>query len=122
MPSPNVSQLQFYSGYPIDKIVVQDTATYTVVAPTLPAREQVLETIANPYGAKCLIQASWSIDNTNFNSTLTQLQYYNNTEMQPTLKASVNCGCDDSNIYFFLTNGFTSNLTFNINYTLYSIS
>lgn len=121
----DVSKLQFYSGYPIDKITQSDTVSYTVNAGTpvsFGVPPNSLKTIANTYGQKCYVVASWSIDGTNFNSSQAQLSYYSATFLEPILKASVNVGCDASNIYLWLTNNFTSNLTFTINYAVFSTS
>lgn len=124
--SVDVSKLQFYSGYPIDKITQQDTVTYTVAAgvpsispDTYPSS---LQSVPNTLGQKAFVTASWAIDGTNFISSLEQLQYFSATFMQPLQKAFINCGVDGSNVYFYLVNNFTSSITFTINYAVDSIS
>lgn len=121
---PSVDDLQFYSGYPIDKIVQQDTVPFTVAAGVVtdvPPYPSVVQTVANSYGQKAFVTASWSIDGTNFNSSLTTLMYFNSSFMEDIPKASVNCGSDSGLIYFYLVNNFTSSLTFTINYAVYAI-
>lgn len=121
----DVSKLQFYSGFPIDKIVASGTVTYTIASGTpqsLSPYPNSLQTISNPYGAKALVIGSWSIDGTNFYSSLDQITYYSSTFMEIVLKASVNIGCDANSIYFWINNNFTSSLTFTINYAEYAIS
>lgn len=122
--NPVDSTLAFYSGWDIDKIVQQDTLTFTVNSGTpvdFGVPPNSLESVTNTSGKKALIVASWSIDGTNYNSTKTQLRYYNSTLKEPPLKASVNVGCDDDNVYFWLVNNYTSNLTFTINYAVVAI-
>lgn len=122
---PSVDDLQFYSGYPIDKIVQQDTLSFTVSAgsPTdVPPFPGVLETVGNGYGQKAFVAASWSIDGTNFNSSLTTLMYFSSGFMENIVKASMNCGVDSGFVYFYLVNNFTGSLTFTINYAVYAIS
>lgn len=121
----DVTKLKFYSGYPIDKIFKQDTVSFTRasgVPVSFGLAPNTLQTIPNTYGVKGLVVASWSIDGVNFNSTLDTLEYFSATFLSPILKASVNVGCEDSNIYFWLVNNFTSSLTYTINYSIYSIS
>lgn len=122
---PSVSDLQFYSGYPIDKIVQQDTVTFPVSAgtpKTVPPFPSVLESVGNGYGQKVFVTASWSTDGTNFNSSLTTLMYFSSGLAENVVKSSVNCGSDSGFIYFYIVNNFTSSLTFTINYAAYAIS
>lgn len=121
----DISKLQFYSGYPIDKIVQSDTVTYTVPSTTpasSPPYPSSLQTIPNTYGQKALIIASWSIDGINFNSSLATLNYFSATFVTVLPKAFVNCGVDSTSIYFYIVNNFTTSLTFTIQYAIYSIS
>lgn len=119
------SILEFFSEDPIDKVVQEDIVTYTVAAGTpvnFGVPPNVLESIPNTYGQKALIRASWAIDGKNFISHLAQRQYYSSVMHQPVMKAAVSCGVDASNVYFWLINNFTSDLTFTINYAVYTIS
>lgn len=117
--------VSFYSGYPIDKIVQQDTVMFTLPAGTpAPAGPypNVLQTVPNKYGQKALVRASYAIDGVNFNSSVAQLYYFSSFFAEPVLQASLNIGCDASLVYFWLNNNFTSDLAFTINYALYTIS
>ncbi len=121
----DVSKLQFYSGYPIDKIVQEDQITIIVpmgTPQTQPPYPSLMQKEPNNFGQKALVKASWSIDGSNFNSSLTTLNYYSNTFMEPINKASVNCGVDSQFIYFYAINNFTTDLIFTINYAVYSIT
>lgn len=121
----DTSKLQFYSGYPIDKIVQQDTVTFTLNAgvPTdFGVPPNALHTVPNTYAKKAFVRASWALDGTNFNSSLTQLVYFNTSLMEPIQKAWISVGVDSTSIYFWLVNNFTSNLTYTINYAVFAIS
>lgn len=118
-------KVAYTSYYEMDKVVDSGTVTYTVAAgapQSFPPYPTSLKSIPNTYGSKAFVKASWSIDGTNFNSSLGVLQYYSGTYLQPILKASVNCGSDASNIYFFITNNYTTSLTYTINYAVYLVS
>lgn len=120
-----LSDLAFDSRFPIDKIVQEDQVSYTLAVGTpsvFAYTDTSLKTIANSYGQKALIKASWSLDGLNFNSTLVQQQYYSATFNQPILKALVTCGVSNAQIYFYLINNFTTDLTFTIKYAVYTIS
>lgn len=119
----NTALLSFYSGYPIDKIITQGIQSYTLASGTpvsFPPYVNSLKTIPNTYGQKVLINASWSVDGTNYISTQAQLNWTLNG--QPTIKAQVNVGADVNNLYFYLINNFNQTLTYTINYAVYSIT
>lgn len=119
----DVTKLQFYSGYPIDKITQQATISYTVAAGTpsaIPPYNGSLKNIVNTTSSKSLINASWSLDGVNFISTQATTNYINGSQVLP--KAAVTVGSSDNLIYFYLINNFTSSLTFTINYAVYSVA
>lgn len=119
------TKLGFYSGDPIEKIVQEDTLSYTVAAGTpsdIPPYPGVLKTVTNTYGKKCLSSVSWSIDGSNFNSSRDSINYTNGTLHELVTKASVNCGVYATTVYFYIVNNYTSSLTFTINYALKTIS
>lgn len=124
----DVSKLNFYSGYPIDKVVVEGTASYTVAGSSALTPTYSLQSVTNTYGAKAFINLSWSTDNLNFNDQNSQTQFYSAFRSQPMLSGQVQGGVDAGNIYFFIKNGLhdaggtATAQTFSINYAVYTIS
>jgi len=90
----------------LDKIVYEDEVTYTVPGPaSISDPTYQLETIPNPYGQKCFVAASYSVDGVNFYDQSMFIYYFFNSFNPQVLSFSVDVGCSDSTIYFFLTNG-----------------
>lgn len=117
----DTSKLQFYSGYPIDKIVVQDTQTFLVPKPGTPGPGNdliTLRSIINPYQKKGYSTLSYSLDGVNFYDQAVQLAYYNATFAEQLLQISVKCACNDSLIYFVFTSNFTADQNVTVNYTI----
>ncbi len=102
----DVSKLQFYSGYPIDKITVQDTTSFSVAGGSGVIPTTSTQSITNPYGAKCLTTCSYSVDNTNFYDQNSGLQFYSTFHAEPLLQMQVQCGSSDSNIYFYFSTNY----------------
>lgn len=120
--SIDATKLQFYSGWPIDKIVASDSvpAVYIVAAASSAlTTAYTVQSIANPYGQKCFTTMSYSIDATNFYDQNTPLFYYNSTVGSSVLKLQVSCACNASTIFFtFATNYTASSQTVTINWSL----
>lgn len=130
MPSVNVSKLQFYSGYPIDKITQQGTASFTVAGSTSPSTPTYsTQSIPNTLGLKAFVNSSWSTDTLNYQDQGTAT-YFSSTFFggAQILSFQVQGGCDASNIYFFMQNGLSNgsgaavSQTVTISYAVYSIS
>jgi hypothetical protein len=116
-----VDALQFYSGYPIDKIVTEGTISDTVTY-SFPYGTKVV-TLPNPYGIKALVNASFTTDDTNYYEAGTFTVVYDPGAAQAGIVGSVIVGVSNSNIYFVLFNGITGTTkTIKINYAVYSIS
>lgn len=126
----DVTKLQFYSGYPIDKIILQGTQTYTVVGSndiTTPHRE--IQTTPNTFGTKGIVILSWSTDNTNFYDQTGETRFISSFfGGAQGLSFQAQGGSDASTIYFYLQNGLSDgsgnpvSQTVNINWALVSIS
>lgn len=126
----DVTKLQFYSGYPIDKIVQQGTASYTVAGSvdiTTPTRS--LQTITNTYGVKGIVILSWSTDNTNFYDQSSPTRFISTFfGGAQGLSFQAQGGASDSTIYFYLQNGLSDGTgaavsqTVSINFALVSTS
>lgn len=127
----NTDILEFYSGYPIDKIALQGSATYTLAGPANAsvANSFALQSIPNTYGQKGFVAVSWSTDGANFHSQDIPT-YYDDTFFGNPAAISFQAlgGSDASKIYFFLQNGLTDaggnpiSQTVIINYALYSLT
>lgn len=111
--SVDVSKLQFYSGYPIDKITYSFTSsTYSVPANTEPNSGTLVGTITNPYGTKCYTTASYTTDGTN---------YYDQNAEQNAEDFGVSVGCDNSNIYIYAWNATSSVMSVTLNISIDTI-
>ncbi len=126
----DVSKLQFYSSYPIDKIVLQGTQTYTVAGSTdITTPNRVIQTIPNTFGTRGKITLSWSTDTANFYDQLSPTRFISTFfGGAQGLSFQAQGGCSDSTIYFYLQNGLSDNAgaavsqTVTINWTLKSTS
>lgn len=126
--SVDTAKLQFYSGYPIDKVVVEGTTSYSVAGSSGLSPTYSTQTITNSYATKGFINLSWSVDNSNFYDQNSQIQFYSQFRLQPMLSGQVQGGVDTSSIYFFIRNGLhdaagtPTTQTFYIKYAVYAIS
>lgn len=126
----DVTKLQFYSGYPIDKIVQQGIQTYTIAGSNdITTPNRVLQTITNSYGLKGLVVLSWSTDSTNYYDQETPTRFISTFfGGSQGLSFQTQGGASDSTIYFYIQNGLSDNSgnpvsqTVTINYALVSIS
>jgi len=120
----DVTKLQFYSEDVTDKIAVYSTnddssgsgigikGSMTAVAPASPADiATTIATIPNPYGKRCLMTLSWSLDGVNYFPQNQPAYYYNATFASYFWQALGFGGCSDSTIYFGTDSQFTSNQT-----------
>jgi hypothetical protein len=127
------TKINFYSGFPIDKITAYSSTTgsspssvpvnisYSIAGdPTNGVF--VIESIANPYGKKCLTNLSWSVDGINYYDQDAQLQYYNASQHLNLTQMQVQCGCSDANIYFSFTSFYTSTQTVYLQFAIDSIT
>lgn len=118
----DIDKLNFSIDYPIDKIAVEGTASYTVSGTATTTPVASLQSITNPFGHKCLMTVRWSVDGTNFYDMDGSINFFSATFSEFIFGAGVKAGCSDSTIYFYMINGYDTSKTFTINYTLYSIS
>lgn len=125
----DVSKLQFYSGYPIDKITQQGTVSYTVAGSSSSSPDIVTQTIPNTFGKKGFINLSWSVDNLNYQDQQNQLFFISSFfGGEQLISFQAQAGSDDSTIYFYLQNGLLdgsgnpTSQTVTINYAVYSVS
>ena len=133
----DLSKLQFVAPlYPVDKIAVYSSSTsasnndiagaglaYSILgSSTTSTTLTTVQTIKNPYGRKCLTNAVFSLNGTNWYDQNTALEYYNSTERSPGLRMSMFCGCSDSTIYFVFNSQYTSTQTVYVQFAVDSIS
>ncbi len=123
----DVSKLQFYSNYPIDKIVYQNPSpvTYSVPGPATPGGgndRTTIFTITNPYGKKAYTTLSYSLDGSNFYDQSVQLSYFNSGLTQQLLRMGVTMACSNTTISFIFLSNYTATQNVTINYTLDTIS
>lgn len=123
----DVTKLQFYSGYPIDKVVATGTTTIVNDGNTTntgtntgsQTAKVTTTTIPNPYGKKCFCRFGWSIDGgVSFNTPDSHLVYgftITFTDIPVTssplqaLQAAVSVGVDANNITILTGNGYHGN-------------
>lgn len=116
------SKLNFYSGDPIDKIIVYSSktdssdpsipadVTYSIAAGSPFPATFLLQSIPNPYGQRGTPTLSFSLDGTNY--------YEQSDQPNASLQVSVICGCSDSTIYFYIQNQSTSPQTVHIQFAI----
>lgn len=122
----DITKLNFYSGDAIDKIVHEDTVTYTNDGNTTTSGTNngdqsakiQNDTIPNPYGKKAFVRFKWSTDATNFNGAEARIIYgftITFTDIPVTssplqgLSAAVAIGVSASTITFQTANGLHGN-------------
>jgi hypothetical protein len=121
----NVGKIQFYSGYPIDKIFTTDKSlTLSVPAAVDDSTPGVtIASIPNPYGHAGLTTVSFSIDNNNFYEQNSSIEYWNTTFLETLSQMTVTSACNDSSIFFMATSFYTLGAqTVFINYAVDSIT
>lgn len=123
----DTTRLNFYNGYPIDKVVYTNTiivvndgnTTTTGTNDQSQAAKIVTSTIANPYGRACFVRYKWAINGTNFNSGMAHLLFSftktitsipSTSSPQKGLQAAVSVGASDSTVYFRTANGLHGNV------------
>lgn len=145
MPTPlenltaaiKAGKVMFDSLHPIDKVVVEGTITITNDGNSGDYQTAKIEstTVGNPYGAKCLVNFSWSVDGTNFNGPDARLVYqYTVTppgSILAGLRGAVSVGVSATEIKFRTANNYHGNVagisftpisqTFTIKYALYEV-
>lgn len=105
-------KLNYYSGDGIDKVVAENIDTpLTYSVPDLTTQNQ---TLTNPYGIKCFITMSFSVDGTNYYPAQSVL-----TDLNPT---TANAWVDATSIYLVMENFSGSTKTFYIKYALDTIT
>lgn len=127
MTDIDYDKVLFSTLYPIDKVLETGDLTHTVAAPSAAFynNSDRLEgvTITNPTGKDCLVRYVWSIDNINFNSSDTVLQYSFSIDAsalggpasspgQPGTKAVCAVGVKAADIQFLFLNGYHGNVTY----------
>lgn len=99
--NPIVDNLQFYSGYPIDKVFAQGSLTLAVPAATGPLNPGVATTtVPNPYGHAGFTTLSFSIDNVNFYNQNSSIEYWDTVDLLTVPQMTVTSACRADLIYF----------------------
>lgn len=113
------TKVQYSSLDIVDKIPVYSTKTdgqglgingslAVGAASALPSSSIFVGTVANPYGRKCLVTMSWSLDGTNYYPMNTPTFYFNATFSSYFFQALGFAGCSNSLIYIACTTQYTS--------------
>lgn len=102
----DITKLQYYSGYPIDKITVEDTTSYSMAGAGGLSTNTSLQTVTNPFGQRCLSTCSYSVDNINFYDQNTALPFFSTFHQTYLTQMQVQCGSSDTTIYFFLQSNY----------------
>lgn len=112
--------------YPIDKVVDTGEFSHTLAAPSAAFYNNSdtlkTDTIANPYGKKCMVRFAWSLDNINFYPPETLVEYSfiidasalggpSSTPINGT-KGAASMGADATSLYFTSLNGYHGNVTY----------
>ena len=108
----NYNSVAFASLWPVDKIALEGTTTYT--QPTGGPSAYGTLTIPHTLGYACFITLAWSVDAVNYypaQAVITTSAYY-----------SVNGSVDASNIYLYFRNNSGSDKTFYVKYALDTIT
>lgn len=121
--------VHFFSNLTIDKIAYAGEHTQTVAGTGALSPTTTLITLTNPYGKKCMVNGSYTIDaGANYYDVETPINFNSPYRLFEMLKASIEIGCSDTNIYILIRNGYHDaagtgiNLTFTIKYTLFTIT
>jgi len=106
------TKVQFTTVYQVDKIPVYSTKTDgqglsshgalavgTVTGPASFTTSIYVGRVTNPYGRKCLMTLSWSLDDTNYYPSNVPIFYFNGTYNEYLWQALGFSGCSDSTIY-----------------------
>jgi len=114
MTAVDPTKVQFSSTYIVDKIAMystkEDGQGYTSngnitipAASGLPFADVDYITIANPYGRKCLITLSWSLDGINYYPQNVPIFYFNVAHNSYYWRALSFGGCSDSTLVLGIT-------------------
>jgi hypothetical protein len=121
----DVTKLQFYSGYPIDKIFSEGTTSITVVACSDPttAPSIATKTVSNSYGIAGFVTASYTVDGSNYYGQDTSFNYWDATTASVYPEITLATACDNNTIYFMVQSLYRpSSLTVTINYAVDSLT
>lgn len=125
----DVLKSQFISTHQVDKVALYSTmedglgytarGTLAVGTPADPVFGGVYwASVANPYGRKCLMTLSWSVDGVNFYPQNVPLFYYNATHLAYYWQALGFGGCSDSLVYLACTTQYTADQTMYVQFAL----
>lgn len=123
------TKVQFASpAYNIDKIssysIVTDSFPSSVPSalsysiPAALAGVYTLQSMANPYGKRCIPNVSFSLDGVSFYDQGTSVPYYNATSKQLQVQMRVNGGCSDSTIYLAFYSEYTATQTVYVQFAM----
>lgn len=106
----NINKVKYNTVFPSDKIIYEGTFNQSIAG----GGTQSTYTVANPYGKKCFITLSWSIDNVNF--------YPAQAYTDGTAPYTANGWVDASNVYIYLENFSAGTVTIYVKYILDTIT
>jgi hypothetical protein len=116
--SLDVTKVQFETVNDVDKIAYNSSGSLTAAAASPPSANVTVATIANPYGKRCLMTFSWSLDNVNFYPMNVPIFYYNSSNLEYQWQALGFGGCSDSLIYLCCTTQYGSPQTIYVQFAV----
>lgn len=127
----NLDKIAYTNVFPSDKVAMYSTTTdssgsgigiggsMTAVAPSSASVTQTtIASLANPYGRKCLMTLSWSLDKLNWYPQNMPIFYFNSTDKSYYWQALAFGGCSDDTIYFGVDSQYTSDQTIYFQFAL----
>ena len=125
MTNVDATKLNLFTPQPMDKVIIADTLTWSVAAATLSGGIYLPKTdstsIPNPYGAKALVTAAWSIDGVNFYPQKPWI-YQPGNPPDEGVGATAGLTITDSLIYFWFTHYLGVTVNFTVKYVLDTIT
>lgn len=120
------NKLQYLSIDANDKVVYENSITISNSGPSgsnySTSDKIVSQSIANPYGKKCMVRFKWKLDNDDYNSQDTVLEYSFAIDAtawggpilpaDPGCKGAVSVGISDTEITFRTNNGHHGTVTY----------
>lgn len=124
------TKIQFATVDFVDKVPIYSTKTdnsggvigsdgfLSALAASPPNSQVTYATITNPYGKRCLITLSWSLDHVNYYPVNVPIFYYDAVHAEYLWQAVGFAGCSDSLIYLCCTSQYGSPQTVYMQFAL----
>lgn len=112
----DATKTQMETTHQVDKVAMYSSTTdssgdgigiggsfVAAAASSLPFTTITTASVPNPYGKKCLMTLSWSVDNINYHPMNVPIFYFNASYNSYFWRALAAGGCSDDTIYFSVT-------------------